>query len=81
MGPAERRSRCVANEPDVERAGAVCDLRGPAGRIAARGRHMPWWPALTAFAFVAAAVALWVTARADFLAHPGWLAVRSKRCW
>jgi signal transduction histidine kinase len=36
----------------------------------------PWKPALTVFAVAAAGLALWVTARAEFLAHPGWLAVQ-----
>jgi signal transduction histidine kinase len=36
----------------------------------------PWRAALTVFAVAAAALAVWVTARADFLAHPGWLALQ-----
>jgi signal transduction histidine kinase len=35
-----------------------------------------WRPALAAFAFATAALAAWVTARAGFLAHPGWLAAQ-----
>ena len=35
-----------------------------------------WKPALTALAVAAAALAVWVTARADFLAHPAWLAAQ-----
>ena len=38
---------------------------------------MPWWQvAVATAALVAAAVAVWVTLEADFLAHPGWLAVQ-----
>ena len=38
---------------------------------------MPWWQvAVGAAALVAAAVAVWVTLEADFLAQPGWLAVQ-----
>src|SRR5438128_1372604 len=36
-----------------------------------------WWEALAAGgALLAAAVAVWLTLEADFLAHPGWLAVQ-----
>ena len=38
---------------------------------------MPWWQvAVATAALVAVAVAVWVTLEADFLAHPGWLAVQ-----
>ena len=38
---------------------------------------MPWWQvAVATAALVATAVAVWVTLEADFLAHPGWLAVQ-----
>ena len=38
---------------------------------------MPWWQvAVGAAALLAAAVAVWVTLEADFLAQPGWLAVQ-----
>jgi hypothetical protein len=38
---------------------------------------VPWWQvAVGAAALVAAAVAVWVTLEADFLAHPGWLAAQ-----
>ena len=36
----------------------------------------PWKRALTVFAVAAAGLALWATARADFLASPGWLAAQ-----
>jgi len=36
-----------------------------------------WWEfAIAACAIVAGAVAIWVTLSADFLAHPGWLALQ-----
>jgi peptidoglycan/LPS O-acetylase OafA/YrhL len=48
--------------------------RGGWRRGAPGGR---WWEAAIAGAAVLAAVAtVWVTASADFLAHPGWLAVQ-----
>ena len=64
----ERESIRMASSIDVER---------PAARA---GRHrVP----ITAFeavtggaAILAAAIAVWLTLRADFLAHPGWLAVQ-----
>src|SRR4051795_12622861 len=39
-------------------------------------REPRWQLVVAAVALVAAAVTVWVTARADFLAHPGWLAVQ-----
>ena len=40
-------------------------------------RGAPWWQVgVAAAALVAAAVAVWVTLEADFLAHPGWLAAQ-----
>lgn len=40
-------------------------------------RGVPWWQvAVVAAALVAAAVAVWVTLEAGFLAYPGWLAVQ-----
>src|SRR5690349_2491173 len=36
----------------------------------------PWRIPLTVFALVAAALAVWITASADFLAYPGWLAAQ-----
>lgn len=40
-------------------------------------RGVPWWQlAVAAAALVAAAIAVWVTLEADFLAHPGWLAAQ-----
>jgi signal transduction histidine kinase len=39
-------------------------------------RDVGWEAAVVAAAFAAAAVAVWLTLRADFLAHPGWLAAQ-----
>ena len=49
----------------------------PSGRKGLARRDVPWWQvAVAAAALVAAAVAVWVTLEADFLAYPGWLAVQ-----
>jgi signal transduction histidine kinase len=54
---------------------AAIDGRGARSALRALGaRH--WKPALMTFAVAAAALTFWVTARADFLAHPGWLAAQ-----
>jgi signal transduction histidine kinase len=60
VGPLARRP--------VTSVGAVQDA---ASRAAA-----PWEYVVLAVGIAAAAVALWVTARAGFLAHPSWLAVQ-----
>ena len=48
------------------------------GPTSARSRgDVPWWKvAVAAAALFAAAATVWVTLEADFLAHPGWLAVQ-----
>jgi signal transduction histidine kinase len=56
----------LARRP-VTSAGVVLDAARP---VAAR-----WEYAVLVVGIAAAALALWVTARAGFLAHPGWLAV------
>lgn len=45
-------------------------------RDLARSSALPWERALVVGAVAAAAVAVWVTVRAGFLAYPGWLAVQ-----
>ena len=48
---------------------------GSAGWLQRHG--VPWWQAVAAVAAVlSAAVAVWATLTADFLAHPGWLAAQ-----
>jgi signal transduction histidine kinase len=52
-------------------------IDAPLGRAALPAvRWWRWKRAVLAFAVVAAALTFWVTARADFLAHPAWLAAQ-----
>ena len=49
----------------------------PSGGGSVPRRDAPWWQvAVAAAGLAAAAVAVWVTLEADFLAQPGWLAVQ-----
>ena len=67
-------------------SGAVSGHLGPAatGRVIGAGSvregtrpvALRWERVLVICALVAAALAVWLTLRADFLAHPGWLAVQ-----
>ena len=66
-----------------EQAHAVEALAAPTGARRARtlARFVPWWLSqrealIGAVALAAAALAVWVTARAGFLAYPGWLAAQ-----
>jgi hypothetical protein len=49
---------------------------GPAPTRSERGRFTRFEVVTASVAIVAAAAAVWLTLRADFLAHPGWLALQ-----
>jgi signal transduction histidine kinase len=70
-------------EPMPREAGlSLPELRTPRLELPARPalwrslRTWRWEPAVAGLAVVGAIAALWITLRAHFLAHPGWLAVQ-----
>ena len=58
-----------------DRGGRACrDLHRRIARADRGGRIAAWEILVSVAAVAAASLAVWLTARADFLAHPGWLA-------